>query len=146
MCILVAHLVGAARSGGMSRLMGRVYDELEAAGHHGQSLTASVIEAMWSGLPVITTRTAGMQEIVAHEGTGLLVPPADAPALAAAIAGLLDDPQLRCSLGAEAHRLAASRYRWKHASGDIRTGLRHSTLETCLILVQTTLTVSGRRR
>ncbi|MGH9308360.1 MAG: glycosyltransferase, partial [Vicinamibacterales bacterium] len=40
MRILVAHLVGTARSGGMSRLMGRAHDELEETGHQVQYLTA----------------------------------------------------------------------------------------------------------
>ena len=42
----------------------------------------------------------GIPEAVAHERTGLLVPPADAPALAHAIASLLDDPGARARLGA----------------------------------------------
>lgn len=72
----------------------------------------TLIEAMWSGLPIVTTRTAGMQDVVTHERTGLLVPPADAAALADAIARLADDLPLRRAIGTEAHRVAAARYTW----------------------------------
>ena len=51
--------------------------------------------------PTVATRVGGMPEAVRHEETGLLVPPADAPALAAAIERLLGDR-------AEARRLATA--------------------------------------
>jgi glycosyltransferase involved in cell wall biosynthesis len=81
----------------------------------------TLIEAMWSGLPIVTTRTAGMQDVVSHERTGLLVPPADAPALRDAIARLADDLSLRRAIGAEAHRVAASRYTWTGAAAAFDT-------------------------
>jgi glycosyltransferase involved in cell wall biosynthesis len=51
-----------------------------------------VLEAMAAGVPVVATRVGGVTEI-ASEGTAELVAPGDAPALAAAVAGLLDDPE-----------------------------------------------------
>lgn len=72
----------------------------------------TLIEAMWSGLPIVTTRTAGMQDVVSHERTGLLVPPADAPALRDAIARLVDDLPLRRAVGTNAHTTAAAHYTW----------------------------------
>ncbi|WP_232379944.1 glycosyltransferase family 4 protein [Polyangium fumosum] len=44
-----------------------------------------VLEALAAGRPVVATRVGGIPDVVAHERTGLLVPPRDAPALAAAI-------------------------------------------------------------
>jgi glycosyltransferase involved in cell wall biosynthesis len=90
----------------------------------------TLIEAMWSGLPIVTTRTAGMQDVVHDEETGLLVPPADAPALADAIARLAADRSLRRSLGTAAHRVASTSYTWKHAAATFhhayeRARLRH---------------------
>lgn len=76
----------------------------------------TLVEAMWSGLPVVTTRTAGMQDVVEHERTGLLVPPADAKALGGAIARLIDEPALRESLGRRAHLVASTRYTWTHTA------------------------------
>jgi glycosyltransferase involved in cell wall biosynthesis len=50
-----------------------------------------LLEAMGAGLPVVATRVGGIPEIVTEGVTGRLVPPGDAPALAAAIAALIGD-------------------------------------------------------
>lgn len=58
-----------------------------------------ILEAMAMELPVVSTDHSGIPEVV-HDGqTGLLVPPADAPALAKALARLLDDPELGRQMG-----------------------------------------------
>jgi glycosyltransferase involved in cell wall biosynthesis len=84
----------------------------------------TLIEAMWSGLPIVTTRTAGMQDVVTHERTGLLVHPADPRALADAIARLVSDVQLRRSVGTLAHSIASKLYTWKHAAVTFETAYR----------------------
>jgi glycosyltransferase involved in cell wall biosynthesis len=58
-----------------------------------------IAEAMTSGKPVVSTTVAGIPELVAHDQTGLLVPPQDVLALSAAIAQLIGDPALRASFG-----------------------------------------------
>ena len=60
----------------------------------------SVLEAMAAGLPVVASAVGGVPEIVADGATGLLVPPDDAAALAAALEQLLADAALRRRLGA----------------------------------------------
>ena len=52
----------------------------------------SVLEAMATGRPVITTDAPGCRETVEHEVNGFLVPPRDADALAAAMLRYLDAP------------------------------------------------------
>jgi glycosyltransferase involved in cell wall biosynthesis len=64
-----------------------------------EALPMSILEAMAVGLPAVATDVGGVREIVAHEQTGLLVSPACADALAAAMARLLD-PASRAALGA----------------------------------------------
>jgi glycosyltransferase involved in cell wall biosynthesis len=58
-----------------------------------------LLEAMLAGLPVVATRISAVPEIVADGKTGILVEPADAEALAAAVVRLLGDPELARSLG-----------------------------------------------
>jgi glycosyltransferase involved in cell wall biosynthesis len=50
----------------------------------------------------VATWITGIPEIIRHETDGLLAPPGDAQALARAIARLMDDPELRRSLGQHA--------------------------------------------
>lgn len=66
-----------------------------------EGLPVSVLEAMAARRPVVATAIGGTDEAVAHERTGLLVPPSDSGALAAAIRRLRSDPAL-------AERLAAA--------------------------------------
>jgi len=61
-----------------------------------------LLEAMAARLPVIATDVSGSRELVRDNQTGLLVPPADAVALANAIGRLLDDPQSAHELGRRA--------------------------------------------
>jgi glycosyltransferase involved in cell wall biosynthesis len=63
-----------------------------------------LLEAMSMRLAVVTTPVSGIPEIVRDDCNGLLVPPADPAALAAALAGLARDPAQRQRLGFEARR------------------------------------------
>ena len=57
------------------------------------------VEAMTQGRPVIATNHGGSCELIENGITGVLVPPSDPKALAAAIEGLLADPDLRKKMG-----------------------------------------------
>jgi len=59
-----------------------------------------VVEGMLAGRPVIATRAGGVPEIVRDGETGLLVPPNDVAALAAALRTLRDDPALAAAIAA----------------------------------------------
>jgi colanic acid/amylovoran biosynthesis glycosyltransferase len=63
-----------------------------------EGIPASLQEAMGYGIPVIATPVGGIPELL-RDGAGLMVPTTDADALADAIERLVDDPQLRLSLG-----------------------------------------------
>jgi len=58
-----------------------------------------ILEAMAMELPVVSTRHSGIPEVTEDGVNGLLVPPADAAALAKALGKLLDDPDSRRQLG-----------------------------------------------
>jgi glycosyltransferase involved in cell wall biosynthesis len=76
------------------------------------------LEAMASGVPVIASAVGGMLDTVEDGGTGLLVPPDDAPALAAAARRLLDDDRLRAALGHAGRRRAVRGYTWGRVAAD----------------------------
>jgi len=64
-----------------------------------EGISLTLLEAMASGLPVVTTRVGGNPEVVAEGETGLLVPPGDPPALADALERLWEDAAARQRLG-----------------------------------------------
>jgi glycosyltransferase involved in cell wall biosynthesis len=65
-----------------------------------EGFPVSILEAMAAGLPVVATDVGGIAESVIDGETGLLVPPGDPGALAAALDRLLADSALRQRLGA----------------------------------------------
>lgn len=62
----------------------------------------TVVESLAVGTPVVATAVGGVPEVVRDGENGLLVPPRDPQALAAAIRRLVDDPALRARLAAAA--------------------------------------------
>lgn len=77
----------------------RKMDVLVHASTTGEPFGQVIIEGMAVGLPVVASRGGGVPEIIAHGENGLLVPMGDAPALAAALCSLLDDPAAAQRLG-----------------------------------------------
>jgi glycosyltransferase involved in cell wall biosynthesis len=71
-------------------------------------LPTVITEAMAAGLPVVSTRLAGIPEMVVEGKTGFLLPPGDAVALAEALQSLLAHPAQARAMGAEGRRHAGS--------------------------------------
>ena len=95
----------------------------------------AVIEAMAASLPVIASAVGGLLDLVDHGRTGLLVPPSDPGALAAAIESLVADPARAAQIGAAAREDVASRYsfdRMVHTFEDLYlTQLGHTAAHPC---------------
>jgi glycosyltransferase involved in cell wall biosynthesis len=75
-------------------------------------------EAMAHGRPVVATAVGGLAGAVEDGVTGLLVPPGDVVALRSAIERLLDDVELRRTLGAAAREEARARFSLSRAADE----------------------------
>ena len=62
------------------------------------------------GRALVATDVPGCREVVDHEKNGLLVPPRDAQALAAALERLARQPELRAKMGSASRRLAVDEF------------------------------------
>jgi glycosyltransferase involved in cell wall biosynthesis len=79
-----------------------------------EAFPGALVEAMAAGLPVVATAVGGNRELVQHRRNGLLVPPDDAPALAASILELMESPESaavygRAARGSVEHRFSFER-------------------------------------
>ncbi|HSD28671.1 MAG TPA: glycosyltransferase, partial [Vicinamibacteria bacterium] len=75
-----------------------------------EGMPTALLEAMRAGVPVVASDVGGVSEIVEDGTTGLLVPPGNARALAAAIARLLDDEPTRLALASRARQRVLERH------------------------------------
>jgi len=82
--------------------------------NHGGTVESLLMEA-----PTVATRVGGMPETVRHEETGLLVPPREPEALAAAILRLLDDRELGRLLGRRGRELMLGRFTLDHMVDEV---------------------------
>ncbi len=113
-------IADGAAEGGSPRIVahGRIDDARLAALLHeadvlcapslkGESFGLVLVEAMAAGIPVVASEIPGYREVL-DSRSGRLVPPGDAPALAAALREMLSDAVLRERLGGGARRAAKS--------------------------------------
>jgi len=89
-----------------------------------EGLPSVLLEAMAAGMPVVTTETCGMPDVVENEFNGLLIPPADADAIEGAILRLAGSAELREKLGKAAQE-TMRRYTWERAALQLEALYRH---------------------
>jgi len=76
-------------------------------------------EAMACEVPVIAFAAGALPELVADGETGILVPPADVPKLAAAIKRLVEDKELRLRMAKAARKRVQQKFNWQQAAKQI---------------------------
>ena len=89
-----------------------------------ESFGLTFVEAMARGKPVVGCAISAMNEIIAHETTGLLVPPGAPESFASAIVRLLRDAPLRARLGHEGRRVALKEYNAERMGAEIEAWYR----------------------
>jgi len=86
---------------------------------YAEGFSNTILEAMATGLPVVSTDVVGVRDCVQPDDNGVLVPPADPPALAAGIRRVLDDPALRRRIADQAHDDVHRYWSWPVVAGRI---------------------------
>ncbi|MCZ7589610.1 MAG: glycosyltransferase family 4 protein [Gaiella sp.] len=100
----------------------------------GEGFGMVALEAMERGRPVVASTVGGLPEIVDDGRTGILVPPGDADALAAALVDLVRDPARAAAMGAAGRARALGEFAQERCTDRIEA------------LYETALSAAGARR
>ena len=87
--------------------------DLFASPTYAEGFSNTILEAMASGLPIVSCRAVGVVDCLEHDRNGLLAEVADVADLTRQIGRMLDDATLRCRLAAEALAECRRRYSWQ---------------------------------
>jgi glycosyltransferase involved in cell wall biosynthesis len=79
-----------------------------------------LLEAMATGVPVISTSVSGIPEVIRHHHNGLLVPEKDSRRLAQAISCLIDNPGLRICLTENARKTVEERFNHEQCNAQLK--------------------------
>ncbi|MDB9350122.1 glycosyltransferase family 4 protein [Nodularia spumigena] len=99
---------------------------------HYEPFGLVAIEAMASGTPVVASDVGGLQFTVINEITGLLAPPQDVAAFAAAIDRILLNPQWGKELGKAGRKRVESKFSWDGVAtqlGELYTEILQQTVK-----------------
>jgi glycosyltransferase involved in cell wall biosynthesis len=80
----------------------------------------TLMEAMMSGLPIVTTETSGMRDVIRHGVNGRLIPTRSPDAIVREIEHLMASENERGALGRAAQADARERYTWERVAAPIR--------------------------
>ena len=104
--------VAGVRFLGMHAEVERLYPAFDVyvLASYREGFPRSAMEAAAMGLPLVLTDIRGCRQVVEHGRNGLLVPARDPAGLASAIGTLVDDPQLRSSMGQASREKALAEF------------------------------------
>jgi glycosyltransferase involved in cell wall biosynthesis len=115
-----ADFVGMLPKDELWRLLSRA-TAVVVPSHCLENASVTILESMAAGVAVVASRIGGIPEQVTDGREGLLVPPGDVVALAAAMRGLWEEPTAAAALGARGQHTARKRYRPdRHVAGLVR--------------------------
>lgn len=80
----------------------------------------TLLEAMMSGLPIITTSICGMLDTIENERNGLLVPVRSPESISKACESLINNEELRSRIGQAAQADAMNKYTWDRVAAPIQ--------------------------
>jgi glycosyltransferase involved in cell wall biosynthesis len=93
------------------------------------NMPISVLEALASGVPVVSTRVGGVPYLVQHGKTALLVPPGDVDAMTKAVIRVLEDPDLAdCLVAAGLGEI--QQYTWPSVREGLQSVYTDALMET----------------
>ncbi|MFI5837218.1 glycosyltransferase family 4 protein [Micromonospora sp. NPDC051300] len=116
----VAELLGAVPYERAHEVYAR--GEIFVSPTYAEGFSNTILEAMASGLPVVSTDVVGVRDCVRPDENGVLVPAGDPAALAGAVRRLLDDPALRRRLAAQGRADVERRWSWPVIADQIVAG------------------------
>jgi glycosyltransferase involved in cell wall biosynthesis len=79
----------------------------------------TLIEAMASGLPIVTTATCGMRDVIRDGENGRLVPPYSTGAIVQTVAALIENVSVRATMGRAAHDEVLANYSWDKVAAPV---------------------------
>ncbi len=100
-----------------------VLPSVDLGNHLHEGIPVSLMEAMAEGIPVVSTTTGGIGELL-HDGAGLMVPPGDPAALAEALERLIRSPELRRQLGDAGRRRVSEEFSIERVVAQLATQIR----------------------
>ncbi len=87
---------------------------------HNEGTPLSLIESQAAGIPVISTRVGGVENVVLHETTGLIVPAGDSNALSKAFLQLVDNKEYRVTMGKKGEAWAQKNFSYRRLVEDMK--------------------------
>ncbi|WP_031427123.1 glycosyltransferase family 4 protein [Flavimarina sp. Hel_I_48] len=88
---------------------------------YAEGFSNTILEAMASGLPIVSTDTVGVKDCVSHGINGMLTQPGAIPALAKVLKELISDEELRRKLAENAKKEVETKYSWPVVAEQLET-------------------------
>lgn len=86
---------------------------------YAEGFSNTIVEALATGLPVVATDVVGVRDVIEDGETGILVPPRDPVALAAALLRVLSEPNTWKKLTAAGQAAVESKWNWRRLSEEV---------------------------